>query len=272
MSRVEGLAREAALNAAGPSGERARRWTALALGAFCLIVLPAPFARSGEPGPEDEHEEASAADVARDARTHFVGVKIELRKDEGDDPEGAGRVGGHLVEERRPVRLSGIVWSDREVLAPDPCVPARFVKSVAVVVDGKEFSARFAGYHRRARTCILRTERPIEGRTPVGFVPAPKDPHATLWAASLAWDNPGWRLGVEGVAAGQVALSGGPEAEVAYREASNGALLYDERGRPVGYAASGRVVISGEGEPWQGEELRAGTVVSADEVKRALDR
>jgi hypothetical protein len=231
-----------------------------------LCPLRAALAAGGE-----EAEEVRVDEVSRDARTRFVGVKIEVRKDEGDEPDGAG-VHGYFVDQQRPAWLAGVVWSDREVLCPDPCVPARFVKSVSVVVDGREARAEFHGFLRRARACLLRTDGPLAERTPVSFVPPPDDPYAPLWAAALRRDDPGWRLHVDAVPSGQASLFGKPEPELEFRGAGSDALIYGEEGPLVGYTPSGRLLLRRGGEPWRGVDLRREQVVTIRELDEALGR
>jgi len=243
-----------------------------------LLLLPALAAllgpaagRTALAGEEQKPDPAVVGDITADAQRRFVTVRIKLKKDEGDYPDGVN-IDEYLVRGRKPRWLPGVAWGPRTVIVADPCVPGRFVESVAVVAGGEEVAAKFSGVMRRARCAILRTEGPVPGRTPVSFSPAPEDPFAPLWAASLEWSRPGWRLAVDSIPGGRGRLSGLPVPEIIFRKAPAPALVYDGKARPVGYVASPRLVVKGSVEPWKGTDLRGEKLVSVADLDAAIKK
>jgi len=235
------------------------RLAATAVFGAALALLPAP-SRAEEP------EEAAIEDILADAASRFVPVRIELRKDEGEEPEGfAG--GGELLRRRLPLRLGGIAWDGRRVLVADPCIPARFIQSVSVESGGRALGARFARFFLRARLAIVETDEPVPGVEPVEFAPAPEDPLEPLWAVSFTWDKPGWRMVADAAGSGLVRLSGTPGGELVFRETEPGSLLYYLDGTPVGFTASGRLALPGKGEVWAGAELRREKTVTVEALE-----
>jgi serine protease Do len=156
-----------------------------------FVVLLAGAASAAE-------TETSATDLAAIARTVAPGlVKVEytLQFDKGEGPSSHGRgpemmMGGRfeswetsgpeeVIQEERPWELGGFLVAPTTVVAPDPVIHPRFVKSIAVRFGNETVQAEVSGYAIDQNAVFLTLAAPLKSAKPLTFDAAVKGPYFT---------------------------------------------------------------------------------------------
>jgi len=135
----------------------------LATLAFLLVTIPA--ARAEGPSPAEQ------ADIIGRHRSAMVTVEYELQYDGGKPPAIGGDSAAGLVQQDRPLELTGFLISPDQVVAPDPTVEDRFVKGIRARFGEDATAAHPAAYARQQGAVFLRLEHPLKGTQPLAFAP-----------------------------------------------------------------------------------------------------
>lgn len=110
----------------------------------------------------------------------LVQVEFTLQFDKGDAPHGIldqdPRSTGNrmntladLVSEERPLETSGFLVAADTVIAMDPCVHPRFIKTITVRYGTASTTAQVSAYAVDQWSMVLKLDRPILGTTPISF-------------------------------------------------------------------------------------------------------
>lgn len=163
-------------------------------------------ARAVAPPPSVVRQAAVADAIA----PSVVRVEYRLKQDRGEYPGwlgfqvGAdsgvsGDSGESLIAEERPYEVPGYLIAPDLVLALDPEVPQRFIRSVSVRRGDEVAEATPVAWAQKDAGVFLKLAAPLAGGTPLTFAAsAPED--ATLMAVSWAPGDGDWSLVVRDAA------------------------------------------------------------------------
>ncbi|OGV69937.1 MAG: hypothetical protein A3K19_02125 [Lentisphaerae bacterium RIFOXYB12_FULL_65_16] len=112
-----------------------------------------------------------------------VWVQFSLGYDQGQAPVGCpwtthcpvcgGMHGAETtaayIHDERPLELLGFVLSTTQVLAPDPLIPARFIRGVTVRQGERGVAAHVVAYARERHAVFLELAAPLDGALPLSF-------------------------------------------------------------------------------------------------------
>jgi len=150
------------------------------------LALPAwVLPLSGAPSAKDPSRWIAAVSPG------LMQVEFTLQFDRGDAPHGIldqdPRSTGprsnslaDLVAEERPLETTGFLVAPTTVVAMDPCVHPRFIKTIVVRQGSHRSTARVTAYGVDQWAFVLTLDQPIEGAKPIEFPTKGSDSPAAL--------------------------------------------------------------------------------------------
>lgn len=218
----------------------------LAILALLLGAAMSLRAEDEEPSPQEQ------ARLAEALAPSIVRVEYTLQFDKGEPPRGGGwegkcpNCGGShggsglddLVQEERPLETPGFLISPTRVVAPDPMIHPRFVKSVVVRFGDRAADVRPAAYARAQGAVFLDLAEPLPGAAPLAFAADAPPPYR---AVTYQADDGIWTISARGLS-GLVSVS---EKGRRFSSAPAPSLIVDEKGKPVAVSVSGELPVDG---------------------------
>jgi hypothetical protein len=149
----------------------------------CLAAVLLAIGRTA-PGQQEVALDAEAqAALWAKLRPSVVWVQFSLGYDRGQAPTGCpwtthcpmcgGMHGSEAtvayIHDERPLELPGYVLSASQVLAPDPLIPARFIRGIAVRLGEQSVAARVVAHARERHAVYLELAAPLPGAVPLCF-------------------------------------------------------------------------------------------------------
>lgn len=211
----------------------------------CVCFVPVVAAFGAEPASLQQLQA-----VAESVRTSLVRVEYTLQYADGEAPLASGWTARcpncgeyHIVEtdsdvrQERPTQAPGYLLAPRRVLAADPMVHPRFVKSIRVRFGGKTVGASIAAYASTENVLFLDLEAPLEGTVPLAFESA-SGPYLAVQHQFL---DGAWTINVEPLAL-KFADAGGGRL---FSPAPANSLITTSAGRPVAVSMSGELPADG---------------------------
>ncbi len=240
---------------------------------FSLVIIFSLASGSSWAAEEKPSAESQFA-VAEALRGSVGRVELTLRYDNGQKPKATGlgercpNCGSYhgvdleeALAEERPFELPAFCLSPTEVIAPDPMVHSRFVKSVAVRFGNELIPARPVAYLTGQSAMILKLDRPLAGAKPLAFDAAGKPPYL---AGGYSQTNASWTMSVKGFSP-NVALD---ETGRRFLAGPSYSLIVDSKGGPVGMSMNEELPAEGS---WKGSPL-LWPALSADERSQVLGK
>ncbi|MBL9118741.1 MAG: hypothetical protein JNL80_02360 [Phycisphaerae bacterium] len=189
-------------------------------------------------------EEASTIDrkaIAELVAPSFVIVEMTLKQDRGESPN--GRNGGTMFEQyigdERPLELPGFLLDASTVVARDPEVPSRFVKSIRVRQGAAAVDATPKAWFTEDGGFLLSLAAPLPAAKPLQFLGETAKPEGPV-ASVRAQDAQGiWALTV-GSPEDRFALEFQQQGSVPVQATQSDSVTVDDKGRVVAFALSSR--------------------------------
>ena len=219
---------------------------------------------------DDDDEDDVPAYIKQLAAAEAIGpamvvVEYTLRFDKGESPRfygsSGGRYAGRLIEQERPLEVSGFLLSPTTVLTPDLIVHPRFVESISVRSGDNVAFAHPKAYGVDQPAMLLEMDEPLPGTSPLEFDPAGEEPYL---GAVFKLTEGRWTVHVGGTT-DSVALD---ETGRSYSPSTTNMVLTTEDGVPVGVVMNDEMPLD---DSWKGSPL-AWPVISADEMAEQLER
>lgn len=220
---------------------------------------------------EQDDEDEVAMEQKQLAAAEMLGpslvvVEYTLRFDKGEAPRfygssAGGRYGSRLIEQERPLEVSGFLLAPTIVLTPDLIIHPRFVESIAVRAGDHRVSAHPQAYALNQSGMLLEMDEALPDTTPLQFDPAGEEPYL---GAIFQQVEGQWTVQVSGTTS-IVALT---ETGRTFSPSSTNVILLTEEGAPVGISMSDETPV---GDSWKGSPLDW-PMISADEMADELAR
>ncbi|MCX5683864.1 MAG: PDZ domain-containing protein [Planctomycetota bacterium] len=223
----------------------------------CLlpVLLVASLVASGCGGPAAADRPVPVAGVVAPS---VVRVRITLRYDKGEAPEGGGwtyspcpasrwnllNLSGPL-KEGRPFEMLGLVVSPTQVVATDPMIHPRFIESMAVRQGDDVVKAKPAAYSVAHNLMVVDLERPLKAARPLVFDGCRRPPFV---AVSGVMDDGVWTVQARPFLP---AISLGADGRQFFSAPVN-TLITDASGRAVGFSMDGELP---DDDSWMGSPL-----------------
>lgn len=156
-----------------------------------------------------------------------------------------------LIKDERPATFAGYAISPTRVIASDPLLHPRFIKSISIRVGDRAIPARIVAHPTHQSALIIEAAEPMTGVTPLNF-DASKEPayHATYNRVQGEW-----RVYIAGAS---FSASVGPEGREFYADEG---LYLAKDGTPVGYLSLSRVPVD---DSWKGSPEKWALVSETD--------
>jgi hypothetical protein len=235
--------------------------TGAILAAAMLVLVGAASAASAKDegaGPEQRAAVASALAPS------LVRVEYTLRYDKGEAPQASGRYSSFnavmLINEERPLEMSGFLVGPTQVVTTDPVIHPRFIEKIKVRQGPEVVSAKAAAYAKTRSAIVLDLERPLKGAKPLVFDAGKKGPYLSVvyqpddgvWTVGVAPFEPRLRVS---------------ETGRRYCTAPRRAAIMDESGTAVGLSMDGELPAD---DSWKGSP-RDWPVVTAEEWAKTVE-
>ena len=220
-----------------------------------LSLLAAVLLAAGATA-DDKLTPAEQLKILEKLSPSFVRVEYTLQYDKSQAPQGYGwrekcpncggyhyrEMGEALVTEERPAELAGYALSPTLVVAPDPIIHPRFVRSIAVRYGDQVVDARPDAWLIGQVGVLLALSEPLKGVQPLEFKADAESPYF-----ALTHSNPGarWTAQIQPLTQ-SVISSAGTEQNVA---APSYGLIVDKAGTPVDMALNEKLPLDGS---WKG--------------------
>ncbi len=163
-----------------------------------------------------------------------------------------------LIKDERPASFAGYAISPTRVIASDPLLHPRFIKSISIHVGDRAIPARIVAHPARQSALIIEAAEPMTGVVPLNF-DASKEP---AYRATYGRVQGEWRVYIAGAT---FSASVGPVGREFYAEEG---LYLAKDGTPVGYLSLSRVPVDGS---WKGSPEKW-ALVSETEFSAGLAR
>ncbi len=217
---------------------------------------------------EDEDEDDIPAHVkqlavAEAIRPSMVVVEYTLRFDKSERPRAygsdAGSYPGAMIQQERPLEISGFLVSPTTVLTPDLVIHPRFIKSIAIRSGDNTVAAQPKAYATDHPAMFLEMDEPLPDTTPLEFDATVEEPYL---GALFKLTEGRWSV----IVSGTRSLVSLDETGRAYSPSSTNVVLVSEDGTPVGVAMNDIMPVD---DSWKGSPLDW-DVISAEEMAERL--
>jgi hypothetical protein len=174
-----------------------------------------------------------AVDICKKLEKSMVIVEYELKFDKGEEPSGAAYVPGtryigELVRQERPLEVPAFLISPTEVIASDPIIHPRFIKSINVRIGDKKIPAKPAKYLKKQYGMIFKLETPAEGPAALKFDSKVKKPYKIVTVHRI---NTRWTLQTRSMPSNVLSYKHGAKS---FRKAPEYCVITDRNATPVG--------------------------------------
>lgn len=216
------------------------------LPACIVFVLLAGLVQGAEPVTPAQLQTVSEA-----VRPSLVRVEYTLQYADGESPALAGwstrcpSCGQYHgietdsdIKQERPTQANGYLITPTLVLAGDPMVHPRFVKSIRVRFGDKTVGARVSAYASRESAVYLTLDEPLAGTRPLAFEEAKTGPYLAVQYLFL---DGAWTVSIEPLS-GKFTDAGDGRL---FTAAPSNALITAIDGKPVAVTLSGELPIDG---------------------------
>ncbi len=222
---------------------------ALMLALLALLALtPAPRAWADDGGAADNEDTPAVADkmdggdedgdasdkrkieefekIADAVAPSLVIVEYWLQYDKGQAPELLGSsAADNLIDQERPLEITGYLLDDRTVLTADAQIHPRFVKSIRVRYKEAESAAAITAWGTAQSVVYMTLDKPLADAKPLAF--AEGEP---AFAVVYGQDDASWQISVREFSKGGLRRSSNGER---HQTAGARGVITDEAGRPV---------------------------------------
>lgn len=219
--------------------------SALLLASVPTLLLPALAATTALATPlivaDEAEKQVDRKAIAQLVAPSFVIVEITVKQDRGESP--SGRAGAAMFEqyisEERPLELPGFLVGATSVVARDPELPSRFVKSIRVRQGSNVVDASISAWFTEDGGFLLELGNALPGAKPLTFLGEKETPDGAVTSVR-AQDAQGiWSLTV-GSPEDRFALEFQQAGQVPVQATQSDSVGVDRKGRVVGFAVSSR--------------------------------
>ncbi|MDF9831923.1 hypothetical protein M2103_000127 [Ereboglobus sp. PH5-5] len=174
-------------------------------------------------------------------RASCVLVEIDPQSADGEEPRAGGwmeRCPGcgqfHVnslsdaLREERPAINPGYLVAPDLVIAPDACVPARFVRAWRVRRGDDTVSAKPVAWTLDRRAMLIKLDKPLPNARALEFSPAPNAALNTFWTVRYTKNN-GWKISAQPMSA-QWIIAGNGDARTAV---PGNSIICAKNGQPL---------------------------------------
>jgi hypothetical protein len=226
-----------------------------------VLAAQAPAEMEAADGPETKVDQLA---LAQALESGLVQVEYRLKHDKGEAP----RYGAGLINEERPLEMSGFVLAGDVVLTADIKLHPRFIESITVRQGKDTVSATVDKVALNEDAVFLKLAKPLPAAKPLAFDATKPKPYFVVWQSRL---DTVWSTHVRPHGDSVSLTQDG--RKIAY--VSKNAVLVDSSGVPVGMSMLGEVAPD---DSWKGSPLTWKSITAAElaaklaELEKSLDK